>query len=596
MIHFAESQIFINHDTVISCVVARKCLTGGRAQYNFSDGLTSLREAIFLTNTLIGHDEIFFDPAVHGQTILLTQGELAITDSLNILGPGADLLTIDASGNDPTSLANNGDGSRIFKIDDNNDGYQRSIHMNGLTLTGGDTAGDGGAILSREFLDLFNVNVSGNSAAGGGGGIWSRRLTVNASTISGNHAATGGGVHSSNPYDYMAVFDSTVSGNSATAGGGGIYATGTNRFMRIYRRTIDGNEAGTGGGIYSSGGHLDIQESTLSGNAATGQAGGLFSQNNSLLITSSTISGNSAGADGGGIYSQATGFGSASIVHSTITNNLAAAGGGIAVGASLSTMTLDHTIVAGNTGLLLGRDEVFGAIAAAYSLIGDDTGAAITDNGGNLIGTGGSPIDALLGPLADNGGPTFTHALLPTSPAVDAGNPALIAGFGAPSFDQRGFPFGRTRNGQGAGAQIDIGAFEMQPGTIQGQKWNDLNDNGVKDPDEPGLPGWTIYIDENRNGQHDVLNGLVEPDDYAAGTVLNTIKPGVTLTTTAGGNVFAGHPFGGFASTGVRVFTPTSMFGGWSSTGLRVNFASPTDFVSIDAVSDDSLDPSSTAR
>ena len=88
---------------------------------NFNDGLTSLREAIFATNMVAGADTIDFAPASPPSgpaTILLTQGELKITDSLTINGPGANLLTIDASGNDPTPTLINGDGTRIFNIDD----------------------------------------------------------------------------------------------------------------------------------------------------------------------------------------------------------------------------------------------------------------------------------------------------------------------------------------------------------------------------------------------------------------------------------------------------------------------------------------------
>ena len=88
---------------------------------DFNDGLTSLREAIFATNTVPGPDTIEFAPSLTAggpATILLTLGELAITDSLTINGPGANLLTIDASGNDPTPDVNDGLGSRIFNIDD----------------------------------------------------------------------------------------------------------------------------------------------------------------------------------------------------------------------------------------------------------------------------------------------------------------------------------------------------------------------------------------------------------------------------------------------------------------------------------------------
>ena len=111
---------------------------------------------------------------------------------------------------------------------------------------------------------------------------------------------------------------------------------------------------------------------------------------------------------------------------------------------------------------------MLGTVSLAFSLLGVDTGATITDNGGNLIGTAAAPVDPLLGPLADNGGPTLTHALMPGSPALDAGDPAAVAGMnGVPEFDQRGAPFTRVYDVDGVGGpRIDIGAYEAQPFTL----------------------------------------------------------------------------------------------------------------------------------
>jgi hypothetical protein len=98
------------------------------------------------------------------------------------------------------------------------------------------------------------------------------------------------------------------------------------------------------------------------------------------------------------------------------------------------------------------------------------------DANGNLIGgplSSGGPIDPRLGPLANNGGPTLTHALVPGSPAINAGDPAAMSGEGGvPQFDQRGAPFTRVHGGR-----IDIGAFESQPNPLTG----DYNFNGVVD-------------------------------------------------------------------------------------------------------------------
>jgi hypothetical protein len=136
---------------------------------------------------------------------------------------------------------------------------------------------------------------------------------------------------------------------------------------------------------------------------------------------------------------------------------------------------------------------------------------------------------------------------------------------------------------------VDFGNWP-QPVSIHGQKWNDLDGDGAKDAGEPGLAGWTIFLDQNQNGVLDLNSTTVEPDNYAVGTVLDNVAPGATLTTTGGGNVYAAVPFGGYASTGSLAFAPTAEEGGWGGLGLRVNFLSPIEFVSIDAISDDAFD------
>jgi hypothetical protein len=149
---------------------------------DFTYGVTSLREAIFATNTLAGADTIEFAPALTAggpATILLTQGELAITDSLTINGPGANLLTIDASGNDATpdssliddDTTNDGDGSRTFNISDGNSATQIDVTIEGLTITGGDVLQHGGGILSVERTKLSGVVLRQNLATNYGGGI-----------------------------------------------------------------------------------------------------------------------------------------------------------------------------------------------------------------------------------------------------------------------------------------------------------------------------------------------------------------------------------------------------------------------------------------
>ncbi len=336
---------------------------------DFNDGVTSLREAIFATNLVGGPDTIQFDFGHDGPaTIQLTLGELKITDPLTINGPGAELLTIDASGNDPTPDVKNGDGSRVFNIDDTSEGEHAFVSVKGITLTGGDVNGFGGAIRNREDLVAMGVTISNNSALQGGGiDHSSGSLAVTDSTIIGNQSlriandgGDGGGVAAIGSAGSMriALANSTIIGNTAARRGGGIFG----RDMLVTDSKISDNSAGSsGGGIFEFGGVSTVTTSTISGNSAVDGGGGLFGvrsvrqstiSDNSAggnggglsgvqAIRQSTVSGNSAGRSGGGI------FGYAAVEYSTITDNSAAINGGGILGFATN---LRHTIVAGNRG------------------------------------------------------------------------------------------------------------------------------------------------------------------------------------------------------------------------------------------------------
>ena len=176
---------------------------------------------------------------------------------------------------------------------------------------------------------------------------------------------------------------------------------------------------------------MSITNSTISGNSCTyvsdgGNAGGGIYNVGELTISNCTISGNSVVGGpvdgfGGGIYNQGyLEILSTTIAHNSATGSPNGFGGGIYGGA----FNVDSSIIALNSAPY-GPDVVGGIGTSTYNIIG---------------------IDPLLGPLADNGGPTFTHALLPGSPAIDHGDP------GAPPTDQRGY--GRL-------GVPDVGAFEF---------------------------------------------------------------------------------------------------------------------------------------
>ena len=355
---------------------------------NPTDGRTSLREAIAFANdptagTIVNGDAdgdgsaadtITFDDKVFtgetGIVIRLTQGELAIGESLSIDGSsvGGVLISGDANGND-------------------------------VTIPG--------------------TAVTDVSALGGGANDNSRVLNF------------------SNPTGNLTLTNLTITGGRNSG-------------------SLDG-----GGGIrFASEGALTLIESTISGNRNIGVGGGgISSLSGNVFVTNSTISGNSSSSSSGagGIYSD-SGF--VSITNSTVSNNI---GGGVAVVDNLSNsaLTINNSIVAGNYQDSSGVNPLDLVVVTDLSLtinhsligVGDNLGT-ITGNLGNLIGTQAAPLDPLLGPLSDNGGPTLTQVLLPGSPAIDTGNNALALG-------EDGKPLATDQLGQirivGA---VDIGAVE----------------------------------------------------------------------------------------------------------------------------------------
>lgn len=330
----------------------------------------------------------------------------------------------------------------------------------------------GGAVIfdSTGTLTVANSTIDGNTAVASGGGVSvvnAAAVNISGSTISGNTAsatdADGGGIYFDNAGS-LTIDSSTISGNTAERDGGGVFARNASS-VSITDTTISGNDVnaanGDGAGVFLQDTSSTITRSTVSGNTAADDGGGVYVFSGSAEIINSTISGNRANDDGAGVMSVSGG--AIVLRHSTVTNNTADAnlsGGGIGGGGrTTGTITLDHTIFAGNSDDGSNPD-VAGTAAMSFSLLGDNTGAVVTDNGGNQIGTGGAIVDPLLGPLEKQGGVTATHALLSGSPAIDAGDSGIV---GAPTFDQRDNPFIRIFDDpSAAGAAIDLGAYERQ--------------------------------------------------------------------------------------------------------------------------------------
>ncbi len=416
-------------------------------------GPGSLRQA--LADAGAG-DTIQFAPALNGQTIGVSSAELVIDKNVIISGPGPNQLTVERS---------TATGTPKFRIFHVLPGHV--VLIAGLRISGGnlfETDAGGGVRNDQSALTLNNCAVV-NSAVGNsfsgmqgiGGGVYNDNgtLEINDSSISGNFAvALCGGVYNT-PGGTLRIRDSVVSGNGVrvqfmnppqfVGRCGGIFNDGT---AEVTNCTIDHNTGGQDGGGIENRGSLSIADSTIDHNTVIGVGGGIYSRG-PLTIANSTISSNTANfkglGNGGGIDSEGT---SLSITNSTFSGNTVAGsfGRGSAIFIVGGTVQLQDTILnaSGMGGSI--HNESGTVTSHGYNLSSDDGGGFLTATGDQIN------TNPMLGPLQNNGGPTFTHALLTGSPAINTGDPNFIS---PPLYDQRGPGYPRV-----VGGRIDIGSFE----------------------------------------------------------------------------------------------------------------------------------------
>lgn len=241
-------------------------------------GPGSLRLAIGMAEMSPGADVIEFDASLTG-TITLGGDPLSINDDLSILGPGSDILSINANG-----------ASRHFGVFND-----ATVSISGLTLTRGSEF-DGGSIFNSGTLTIANTVFVDNNASSSGGAIFNEgTLTITNSTVQENAAGiSGGGIYS---VGALTVLSSTIANNTAEASsGGGIEITGT---LTLTNSTISGNTAQNfGGGIRAIGTAHTISNSTIFGNTALTEGGGI-SVTGPITMRSTIVAGNTGGDIGG---------------------------------------------------------------------------------------------------------------------------------------------------------------------------------------------------------------------------------------------------------------------------------------------------------
>jgi hypothetical protein len=512
-------------------------------------GPGSLRQAI--ADTAPG-GTVDFDAGLAG-IITLTSSPLTIAQDLTIAGPGAGVITV--SGNHAWN---------VFTI-----ANQVDVQISGLTIADAlgmaidnfgtltvtsstlsdNSAGNGGGIFNRlsGTVTLISSTVSSNSADQNGGGIYNQgTLTVTSSTLSGNSARGGAGGGIYNQQGAVTVTSSSLSGNSATDNGGGIY--NQQATLTVSDSTLSGNSAqGSGGGINNSSGTVTVTSSTLSANSANA-GGGIFNTvpggGPGLTVTRSTLSGNTATNNGGGIYNQQAAL---TVSDSTLSGNSAGNGGG-GIFHFVGTATIRNTIFASNTAP--GSPDLSGSLnSQGHNLIGNTTGGsgfAASD----LVGTADLPIDPLLGQLQDNGGPTFTMALLHGSPALNAGDTNQLG-----VADQRGAV---RAGGVNIGAyQASASAFVLTvPATVTAGTPFDLTVTAV-DPFGQTALGYTKTVQISSTDGQAAL-----PVNYAftlGDNGMHTFSNGVTLKTAGNETVIATDTVtGSITSSATVAVTPAA--------------------------------------
>ena len=467
-------------------------------------GQTTLRDAITQANadTTDSQEVISFAPGLQGM-IDLTTALPNLANNISINGPGASALTV--------QLDSSAISGVVFTV---NSGETASI--SGLTISEG-------RIVNNGTLTMNNSTLTGSGISNASTGTGICLLTATNCIFANDSGSDNGGISNF----YTMVNNEPVYGATAN----------------VTNCTFENDSAYYGGGILNYADTLSVSNSSfINDSAACG--GGIYNFAGTATVTNSTFTDDSASQTGGGVCSSWT---NAMLTNCTIDGNSAPAGYG---GGIWADVTLNNTIVAGNTG-----GDIDGQVApiSSNNLIGDGTGITTVLNSSSLVGTTANPINPMLGPLANNGGPTQTMAPMPGSPSINRGNVALAVDPNGVllQYDQRGPGYPRTIN-----ETVNIGAYEGQatPGVI----WiaPDITPNGQNavivnintDSDASGNPA---AVNENvyacpfniidTNGVTHTDDALSVDLDYNVGLGYTSVQPIAISLASASSPTWPGY-------------------------------------------------------
>ncbi|MBX2997357.1 MAG: pullulanase-type alpha-1,6-glucosidase [Caldilineaceae bacterium] len=543
--------------------IAESTLQGNLASNGGGLALWTIEEALDSRGDLSGvliYENLAFnsiDPVVDW----LTQWQKHVGDGFEDFASLFDDL-------DETDLADMGGiGAGIFSAADLLSVRDSEIYSNTAHLLGG-------GIHSEGDTHIFKTLVEHNWAGESGGGLdaWEGLIQIVSSTFRHNWAdeGYGGGINTETTltisdtviYDNYALYSgggvaatastaisyTSILSNSAESGGGlSVAAEDFDQSFTLYRSEVLSNTASNaGGGIEVNAGlddtPLTIRESTIAYNRSAGEGGGIRTTADegvaTLVMVNSTVSQNQTDESGGGIANSDQ----LELYNVTVTGNVADAdgdesgdGGGVFNDIS-GTATVTATIIAANfdnssTGDV--HPDVSGDFSGGYNVIGDNTG----DNGsfvdgvnGDQVGDSATPLDPLLGPLQNNGGPTiasgaatYTHFPLSGSPALNRGDPSgCVDETGSPLLnDQRDFV-----RPDSIGARCDVGAVEAQ--------FADLSITKSVTPEVAAPGGVITYTLHFTNGGISTAQNVVITDNLPISvTVTAVISDNAALTQTS---------------------------------------------------------------